>query len=238
MAPSSTSPGPAHPAPSPGHPTPDPGRPLRADAARNRRALLAAARRVFERDGFVAARITDIADEAGLAHGSFYSHFRNKENALAAVLGEVGEEMLHPGPSLAGTPGSQGDLRGQGGEADPVAVIHAANVAYLEAYRRNAKLMALLEQVATVDERFAALRRERSEAFLARNARAIRRLQRAGLADPALDPDLASLALSNMVSRSAYAVFAMGRQPVSVGELAVTLTRLWANALGLPGDRS
>ena len=231
MAPSSTSPGPAHPTPSPAHPAPDPGRPLRADAARNRRALLAAARRVFERDGFVAARITDIADEAGLAHGSFYSHFRNKENALAAVLGEVGEEMLHPGPSLAGTPGGQGD------EADPVAVIHAANVAYLEAYRRNAKLMALLEQVATVDERFAALRRERSEAFLARNARAIRRLQRAGLADPALDPDLASFALSTMVSRSAYAVFAMGRQPAGVGDLAATLTRLWANALGLPGDR-
>src|SRR5215469_3675515 len=74
-------------------------RPLRADAARNRRALLAAARRVFERDGFVTARITDIADEAGLAHGSFYSHFRSKEDALAAVLAEVGEEMLHPGPS-------------------------------------------------------------------------------------------------------------------------------------------
>ena len=91
-------------------------RPQRADAARNRRALLAAARRVFERDGFVTARITDIADEAGLAHGSFYSHFRSKEDALAAVLGEVEEEMLHPGPSLAGT------------GTDPVAVIHAAKI--------------------------------------------------------------------------------------------------------------
>jgi len=202
-------------------------RPPRADAARNRRALLAAARRVFERDGFVTARITDIADEAGLAHGSFYSHFRSKEDALAAVLAEVGEEMLHPGPALAGT---------QEGGAGPVAVIHAANVAYLEAYRRNARLMALLEQVATVDERFAALRLERTEAFLARNARAIRRLQSAGLADPALDPDLASLALSTMVSRSAYVAFAIGRQPVSVGELAATLTRLWAGALGLPAD--
>ena len=210
----------------------DQARPRRADAARNRRALLAAARRVFERDGFVTARITDIADEAGLAHGSFYSHFRSKEDALAAVLGEVGEEMLHPGPSLAAT-----SVSGAGDEADPVAVIHAANVAYLEAYRRNARLMALLEQVATVDERFAALRLERSEAFLARNARAIRRLQQAGLADPDLDPDLASLALSTMVSRSAYAVFAVGRQPVSVAELAATLTRLWANALGLSADR-
>src|SRR5581483_7963611 len=92
-------------------------RPRRADAARNRQALLAAARRVFERDGFVAARITDIADEAGLAHGSFYSHFQSKEDALAAVLGEVGEEMLHLGPPLAGSLA-----------ADPVAAIHAANV--------------------------------------------------------------------------------------------------------------
>lgn len=204
-------------------------RPQRADAARNRTALLAAARRVFERDGFVAARITDIADEAGLAHGSFYSHFQGKEDALAAVLGEVGEEMLHPGPPLAG---SLGDA------ADPVAVIRAANLAYLEAYRRNARLMALLEQVATVDERFAALRLERTEAFLARNARAIRRLQRSGLADPSLDPDLASLALSTMVSRSAYVAFAIGRAPADPVALADTLTRLWANALRIPaGER-
>jgi AcrR family transcriptional regulator len=198
----------------------------RADAARNRRALLAAARRVFERDGFVMARITDIAEEAGLAHGSFYSHFQGKEDALAAVLAEVGEEMLHPGPPLAEFP-----------DTDPVAVIHAANVAYLESYRRNARLMALLEQVATVDERFATVRRERSEAFLARNARAIRRLQRAGLADTALDPGLASLALSAMVSRSAYAAFAVGRPSVSVEQLAETLTRLWVNALGTPAGR-
>jgi AcrR family transcriptional regulator len=203
-------------------------RPRRADAARNRQSLVAAARRVFERDGFVTARITDIADEAGLAHGSFYSHFQSKEDALAAVLGEVEEEMLHPGPSLAGSLGAD-----TGAGTDPIAVIRAANVAYLEAYRRNARLMALLEQVATVDERFAALRLERSDAFLARNARAIRRLQRAGLADPALDPDLASLALSTMVSRSAYVAFALGREPAGLEALADTLTRLWANALRL-----
>ena len=54
----------------------------------------------------------------------------------ADALGEVREKMLHPRPSMAGT------------DPDPVAVIHAANVAYLEAYRRNARLMALLKQVA------------------------------------------------------------------------------------------
>ena len=116
-------------------------------------------------------------------------------------------------------------------------MIAAANLGYLEAYCRNASLMALLEQVATVDEDFRELRLQRTAAFLARNARAIRRLQRAGLADQELDADLASLALSSMMSRSAYVAFVLGRVPggpgvpADVDRLADTLTRLWVNAL-------
>jgi AcrR family transcriptional regulator len=193
---------------------------MRADAERNRAALVGAARRVFERDGYVKARITDIADEAGVAHGSFYSHFDGKPAIFAAVMAEVEEEMLHPGPALTA--------------GDPVAVIEAANRAYLEAYRRNARLMALLEQVATVDEDFRELRQRRSAAFLTRNARAVRRLQQAGLADPDLDPGLAALALSTMVSRSAYAAFVLGSPPADVEPLAATVTRLWVNGLRLP----
>jgi AcrR family transcriptional regulator len=199
-----------------------PPRPLRADAARNRRALIAAAREVFERDGFVRARITDIADAAGVAHGSFYSHFQSKEEALAAVLADVQEEMLHPGPAAAAS------------DSDPVAVIEAANRAYLEAYRRNARLMALLEQVATVDDDFLRLRLERSDAFVSRNAKAIRRLQRDGLADPELDPDLTALAISTMVSRTAYAVFVLRHKRIGFERLVRTLTRLWVNALRIP----
>lgn len=198
-------------------------RPRRADAERNRRSLLAAARRVFERDGFVGARITDIADEAGVAHGSFYSHFPGKEEVFAAVVAEVSEEMLHPGPPLPAA-----------ARSDPVAAIEAATLAYLESYRRNARFMALLEQVATVNDELLKIRLERSEVFLARNARAIRRLQQAGIADPALDPELASLALSTMVSRSAYVAFVVKRKPVDTGRLAATLTRLWVNGLRLP----
>jgi AcrR family transcriptional regulator len=195
---------------------------VRADAERNRAALVGAARQVFERDGYVRARITDIADEAGVAHGSFYSHFDGKPAIFAAVMAEVEEEMLHPGPVLTA--------------GDPVAVIEAANRAYLEAYRRNARLMALLEQVATVDESFRELRRKRSAAFLDRNARAVRRLQQAGLADPGLDPDLTSLALSTMVSRSAYVAFVLGTPPADAEPLAATLTRLWVNALRIPTE--
>jgi AcrR family transcriptional regulator len=198
---------------------------LTARGARTRTALVDAARRVFERDGFLTARVTDIADAAGVAHGSFYTYFPDKKAILAAVLAELQEEMLHPQLSRAAL------------EDDPAGTIHDANRAYLESYRRNAGLMSLLEDMAAIDEDFLQLRRERTEAFVARNARAIRRLQKQRLADAELDPEIAALAISSMVSRTAYAAFVWGRNRGATDFDAVlrTVTRLWLNALRIPG---
>ena len=189
---------------------------------RTRAALVAAARRVFERDGYIDARLTDITAEARCAVGSFYTYFANKEEIFAAVLEEAKEEMLHP------------NVREMTGTDDPVAVIEAANRAYLEAYARNARLMRLLDQVADIDEGVRALRRRRSEAFTRRNARAIRELQVRGVADPELDALLAATALSSMVSRMAQLTFVQG-EPWELDELVETLTRLWTNALRITG---
>jgi hypothetical protein len=106
----------------------------------------------------------------------------------------------------------------------------------LDAYRRNAKLMKLLEQVATTDDRFFELRR--TAACVERNARSIRRLQREGKADPSLDPLLASLALSSMVLRTAYSVFC-GAYPQAVDfeTLVTALNSLWVSALRIPRER-
>lgn len=59
-------------------------RPLRADAQRNRAALLEAARTVFRRDG-LSAQMDAIAHEAGLGVGTLYRHFPSRD-ALVAVL--------------------------------------------------------------------------------------------------------------------------------------------------------
>ena len=184
-----------------------------------------AARRVFERDGFVAARITDITAEAGVAAGSFYTYFNTKEDALAAVMAEVQEEMLHP------------RLRVLADSDDPLAVIEAANRAYLAAYRRNVKLMALMEQVAQIDEDFRRMRLRRVRAFEQRNAEAVRRLQQRGLADPSLDPRLAARAVSAMVSRVAYLRYVQGYGNESSEALVRTLSALWAGALGIGNSR-
>jgi AcrR family transcriptional regulator len=202
-------------------PTPVREPPRTARCARTRAALVKAARTVFERDGYLDARLTDITAEAGLATGSFYTYFANKEEVFAAVLAEVQEEMLHP------------HVREMTDSDDPVALIEAGNRAYLLAYQRNAGLMRLLEQVATIDDDVRELRRQRGRAFAERNAKSIRDLQARGLADPELDPFLAASALSAMVGRIAYSTY-VGGEAWELDDLVATLTRLWANALRLP----
>ena len=185
--------------------------------------LVSAARTIFERDGFLNARITDIAAEAGVATGSFYTYFKDKDEIFRAVMQAAEEEMLHP--HVADQPVGGG----------PVATIEAANRAYLISYRRNAKLMALLHQVATIDDDFREVRRARGVTFAKRNARMIKRLQDQGLADPTLDPLIASKALSAMVSRTAYSTYVVGDK-IPFETLVSTLTRLWASALRIPDD--
>jgi AcrR family transcriptional regulator len=194
--------------------------PRSARGVRTRAGLVEAARTVFERDGFLDARITDITKEAGVASGTFYTYFDGKEEIFRAVVEAVQEDMLHP------------RLRERLGEEDPRVLIDAANRDYLLAYRRNARLMALFEQVAQIDDEFRELRRRRGAAFVRRNAKMIRRLQESGRADPELDPLIAAHALSGMVGRIAYSVFNLGER-IPFERLVVTLNQLWANALKL-----
>lgn len=56
----------------------------RTDATRRR--LLAAAERIFARDGFEAARLEEIAAAAGYTRGAFYANFTDKEELFFALL--------------------------------------------------------------------------------------------------------------------------------------------------------
>jgi TetR/AcrR family transcriptional repressor of nem operon len=60
-----------------------------AERARNRHALLDAAMRLFRERGFSDVTIADIAAEAGLTHGAFYTHFASKEALCAEALEEA-----------------------------------------------------------------------------------------------------------------------------------------------------
>lgn len=199
--------------------------PATARGVRTRNRLVAAARLVFERVGYLDARLTDISKEAGLATGSFYTYFDNKEQVFATVVNIAQNDLLHPG---MGRVTDTGDVR---------AVVEASIRSYLVACRRNARLLALLEQVAHLDPHFRELERQRDQLFFERNARAIADLQKRGRADTALDPMLTSKSMSAMVGHVAYHYFVEppnARHEMSLDELTLGLTRMWTNALRVP----
>jgi AcrR family transcriptional regulator len=63
-------------------------------ATDKRRLILDAAVRVFARQGFHTCRVSDIADEAGVAYGLVYHYFSSKEQILDTLFLERWDVML------------------------------------------------------------------------------------------------------------------------------------------------
>ncbi len=61
------------------------GRPRRRAPAQTRERLIAAAAKIFNRDGYRGTDSNRIAKEAGYATGTFYIHFKDKREAFLAV---------------------------------------------------------------------------------------------------------------------------------------------------------
>lgn len=202
------------------------GAELTSRGRRTRQALRDAARKVFERDGFVGARVTDIAATAGVAHGTFYRYFDSKEAVFRDVITDVRDEILtfvdqYPSDEESATP----------------LVIERAHLRYLATYRDNAVLIELWNSVAAMDEDVSKLLLEARQVHVARVERTIRTLQLHGLADTELDPRGAAHAIAGMLTRFAGAWFAQG-DARELDEGARQLTRLWTNAVGLVSART
>jgi AcrR family transcriptional regulator len=193
---------------------------------RTRAVLIREARRVFNRTGFYDAKIADIVESASLAHGTFYTHFASKEEIFHAVLVEVLDE------SFAVTGGVE-----SGGESAPIDRIDKANRRYMEFYAANARILASIDQLALVDERFASLRHATRRAYIDRIATAVGRWQQRGLADQDVDAQRLAEALGAMAERMAYLGYVSRDGPTDIDEMLEVLNHVWAGALGL-GQRT
>ena len=74
-------------------------RPMRADARRNRDAILQAARAVFAKDG-VLASLDGIALRAGVGNATLYRNFPTRDDLLAAVMEVDLDEALSEAETL------------------------------------------------------------------------------------------------------------------------------------------
>jgi AcrR family transcriptional regulator len=203
--------------------TPEPAAaPRSRKGAQTRARLLDAAKHVFEGSGFLEARISDIAEQAGLSHGSFYHYFDSKEQ----IFREVAETQ----EALLTVPAND--------DVDPASLsererIFRANRLYLERYRDNAKIMGVIEEVSRYDAPVNEARMRRQKHFADRAESAVRRLQEAGRASAEVNPEIAALALGSMVARTAELWLVEDWGDYELDAVAEQLTLLWANGIGL-----
>jgi AcrR family transcriptional regulator len=192
--------------------------PLTGKGQARKAALLDAARRVFERRGFLDTRVADIVAEARVAQGTFYTYFDSKDAVFQAVATGVVGEMLVA-------------LRADAHGGTPYERAYAAMERFVDAYRPRARIIALIEQVGTFTPELRHLRLQVREAFVERAARGIAHQQEAGIADRSLDPVLAAEVLGAMVDHTCYVWLTLGRD-FDRDALLQTLTTVWVRAIG------
>jgi len=99
---------------------------LRAEHAEaTRRAVLAAARSLFGRNGYAQTSVDEIADAARVTKGAVYHHFANKQALFRAVYAQTGADAQDRVIQAGGL--------GAGAGAQPVDQIAAMMSAYLDA---------------------------------------------------------------------------------------------------------
>jgi AcrR family transcriptional regulator len=183
-----------------------------------------AAKAVFEEDGFLEARVSDIAERAGLSHGSFYHYFDSKEEVFREVAASVEAQLSAPLGDVILEPGSK---------ASPQDRIREALRRHLESYRSDARFIGVIEQMARYDKQVNAARMNRQKKYATRVAESIRNLQRHGLADPDLDPRIAAAVIGAMTSRFPEMWLVQGAVRCTFDQAVDQLARAIINALGL-----
>lgn len=154
----------------------------RADAARNRAAVLAAALTEFTERGVAAVSMDDIAAAAGVGKGTLYRRFGDKAGLAVALLDD--QERALQARMLTG-PGPLGPR----GDHPPVTRLVAFVRAYVD-YVLSMPELVLLSQTAAPDARH----RTGAHAFWVTHCRLL--LDQAGAPDPAVRAEALMAALT------------------------------------------
>jgi TetR/AcrR family fatty acid metabolism transcriptional regulator len=101
-------------------------------AADKRRLILDAAVRVFARRGFNGCRVSDIADEAGVAYGLVYHYFRSKDEVLDTLFLERWNVLLDVIREL------------DAGDDPPRRKLYAITSFIVDSYRHDPELMKVI----------------------------------------------------------------------------------------------
>jgi AcrR family transcriptional regulator len=180
-----------------------------------------AARVVFARDGYLNAKISDIAAEAGRSVASFYNYYDTKADLLIALA----EEFHAEATQMAVLPYRSG-LSGEEALREAVA-------GFWQTYaKRRGELIGIF-QAGMIEGRFRDRWLELRGEAIARIAGAVRAAQAEGYC-PGIDPVMTGSALSAMLEHFCYIWLGQGGEkdvPFDDVRALEALTTIWAKAV-------
>jgi TetR/AcrR family transcriptional regulator, fatty acid metabolism regulator protein len=159
-------------------------------AVDKRRTILDAAVRVFARQGFHTCRVSDIADEAGVAYGLVYHYFSSKEQILDTLFLERWDVMLG---AIAEADISQPSAREK---------LYAIASFIIDSYRHDPELMkVIIVEVTRAANTFARTHLDKIREAYSQIAGIVARAQEGGAFRAEITPEFAALAFYGCIEQ-------------------------------------
>jgi TetR/AcrR family transcriptional regulator, fatty acid metabolism regulator protein len=159
-------------------------------ASEKRRVILEAAVRVFARQGFHTSRVSDIADQAGVAYGLVYHYFPSKETILDTLFLERWDVML---AAIAEADAEHEAVREK---------LHAIAAFIVDSYRHDPELMkVIIVEVTRAANTFGRTHLEKIRDAYRLIAAIVARAQRDGAFRSEISPEFAALAFYGLVEQ-------------------------------------
>jgi len=155
-----------------------------------RRIILEAAVRVFARQGFHTCRVSDIADEAGVAYGLVYHYFSSKEEILDTLFLERWDVMLEAISEVDASSRS------------PREKLQAIAGFIVESYRHDPELMkVIIVEVTRAANTFGRTHLAKIREAYGQIAGIVARAQAAGVFREQISPEFAALAFYGLIEQ-------------------------------------
>jgi AcrR family transcriptional regulator len=185
------------------------GRRNRAAQAREKRRgeLLKAATRVFAKQGYRAASISNIIAAAGAARGTFYLYFRSKQDILFAVIEDLREQQKVFIAQLS-------EQEGRVTHSNPREQARQGFLAWLRFYdQRRDALKILLREANLIDASLEEKRAEVRRGVVEYLSKRIRHRQSEGLFQREISSEIASHCLIGMLDEITLTYLQNGSRP-------------------------
>jgi AcrR family transcriptional regulator len=147
------------------------------------RLLAAMERRLEQGQRFMSLSIEELTTEAGMSRGTFYSHFRDKNELIARLMGQVTEEIVDSAGTWLATR--------ENGDRPKRKDMEATMIGVSKTFKKHRAILSAFNDAARHDETLSALYQDMMNTICARCRQNIAAVSRSGASRPGTGNDVA-----------------------------------------------